>query len=94
MKRGEIRWYKIESTKMLMTLSNPKVYVLNKALNYGNSGGPIVAVETGNVHAFCSGFQPLFVPQNHLRDNGCSLAIMIPSLYGIVFSLGNEAILD
>jgi len=44
MKRGEIRWYKIESTKMLMTLSNPKVYVLNKALNYSNSGGSIVAV--------------------------------------------------
>jgi serine protease Do len=83
-----------EKSKMVMTSNDPKVYVLDKALNYGNSGGPIVATETGKVHAICSRFQPVFVPQNHLIDKkGKLLTIMTPSLYGVVSSLGNLNIL-
>jgi len=67
--------------------SDPQVYVVDKALNYGNSGGPILASATGKVHAFCSRFQPVIVPQSRLIN------IMIPSLYGIVSRLSNPSIL-
>jgi S1-C subfamily serine protease len=81
---------KIENTELVMSHNNLKVYVLDKALNYGNSGGPIISTDNGNVHAFCSSFQPVFVPQNHLKDNP---SIMIPSLYGVVISLSNSELI-
>jgi serine protease Do len=59
-------------------------YVLDKAMNYGNSGGPVVATATGNVHAFCSRFQPVVVAQPHL---GVGVRVLIPSLYGVATSL-------
>ncbi len=84
-----------EKQRMVMGSNDPKVYVLDKALNYGNSGGPIIATETGKVHAFCSRFQPVAIPQGHLRDKqGNQLSIMIPSLYGIVPSISNRTILQ
>lgn len=80
---------------MVMTANDPKAYVLDKALNYGNSGGPILSVATWHVHALCSRFQPVYVPQQHMQDkNGNFPFIMIPSLYGIVSSLGNRQALD
>jgi hypothetical protein len=83
----------INETSMIMSADDPKVYVLDKALNYGNSGGPIVSSETGRVHAFCSRFQPVFIPQEHLRDaNQNPIRVMVPSLYGVVSSLGNPKI--
>jgi serine protease Do len=81
----------MDSTTMISTSNDPRVYVLDKPLNYGNSGGPIIATESGRVHAFCSRFQPVHIRQNHLR--GTPL-ITIPSLYGVVSSLGNRQILD
>ena len=85
----------LDKTKMVMSSSDPKHYVLDKALNYGNSGGPIIASETGHVHAICSRFQPVIVPQSHLKDaNGQMLSIMIPSLYGVVSSFDNKEIID
>lgn len=85
----------LDKTKMVMSSSDPKHYVLDKALNYGNSGGPIIATETGHVHAICSRFQPVAIPQAHLTDaNGKMLAIMIPSLYGVVSSFNNKEIID
>lgn len=84
-----------EKQRMVMGINDPKVYVLDKALNYGNSGGPIIATETGKVHAFCSRFQPVGIPQGHLRDKqGNQLSIMIPSLYGIISSISNQTILQ
>lgn len=81
-------------TSMFMSSKDTKQYVLDRALNYGNSGGPIVSVKTGNVHAFCSRFQEVFIPQEHLKDqNGKIISVMIPSLYGVVISLGNDEIL-
>ena len=78
---------------MVWTSKLPMKYVLDKALNYGNSGGPILATATGKVHALCSSFQPVGIPQPFLKDeDGNSLPIFIPSLYGIVSSLNNEAI--
>ena len=82
----------IERTKMVSTPQDAKVYVLDKALNYGNSGGPIVATDTGKVHALCSRFQALQVPQYHIQYGGRPLVITIPSLYGVVSSLGNSEI--
>lgn len=85
----------VEKTQMVMTGRDPQVYVLDKALNYGNSGGPIVSSETGRVHALCSRFQPLFVPQSHLPDaNGNPMFLMIPSLYGVVTSLRNVEVMS
>jgi len=85
----------IEKTVMVSGLNDLKVYVLDKALNYGNSGGPIVAVETGHVHALCSRFIPMVVRQQHLSDEkGQPTQIIMPSLYGVVSSLANTAIVD
>ena len=85
----------LDKTQMIMTSSDPKNLVLDKALNYGNSGGPIIASETGNVHALCSRFQPVYVPQEHMKDqNGQILNIMVPSLYSVVLSLNNVQIID
>jgi serine protease Do len=70
-----------------------QTYVLDKALNYGNSGGPLLASETGKVHAFCSRFQPVMIPQPRAPSSGQQLWVMIPSLYGIVTRLSNPLIL-
>jgi serine protease Do len=67
-------------------------YVLDKALNYGNSGGPIVATETGNVHAFCSRFQPVSVPQGVDREGKPRDPVLMPSLYGVVTRLTHPTI--
>jgi len=84
----------LERTKMVMSSGDEKIYVLDKALNYGNSGGPIVAVETGKAHALCSRFQPVMVPQPHLTGSGGKqVAVITPSLYGIVLALHNPSIL-
>jgi len=84
----------LEKTKMIMSSGDERIYVLDKALNYGNSGGPIVATETGKVYALCSCFQPVMVPQPHLTGSGGKqVAIITPSLYGIVLALHNPSIL-
>ena len=84
----------LEKTEMVMSSSDPKHYVLDKPLNYGNSGGPIIATETGNVNGICSRFQPIYIPQPHLNDNnGNQLYVMIPSLYGIVSNINNDGII-
>lgn len=70
------------------TNTDPKFYVIDKALNYGNSGGPIILQETGKVFALCTRFQPLAIKQEHLGDK---IAILVPSLYGVVSSLQNIA---
>lgn len=83
----------LERTRMVMTSGDPMIYVLDRALNYGNSGGPIVAVDTGRAHAFCCRFEPVHIPQSHLKDDqGKPLMVMMPSLYGIVSSLGTPSI--
>ena len=69
----------------------PKNYVLDRALNYGNSGGPIVAVETGRVHAVCSRFQPVTIPQSHLEGEPL---IFVPSLYGMASNLGQQFVIE
>jgi serine protease Do len=61
----------------------PKNYVIDKALNYGNSGGPIIVQSTGKAIAVCTKFQPAAIPQVG------GTKVEIPSLYGIASSLGN-----
>jgi hypothetical protein len=41
---------------MLTTSTDPQIYVLDKALNYGNSGGPIVAEELVRLMLFVLDF--------------------------------------
>ena len=78
-----------------MTNADPKLYVLDKALNYGNSGGPIIAQDTGMCHAICTRFQPVFIPQQHLADkDGNFPSVMIPSLYGVVSRFDNQAVIQ
>ncbi len=60
----------------------PNYYVIDKALNYGNSGGPIVRTANGAAFAVCSRFQPVAIPQGEGRSS-----VFIPSLYGIAVSL-------
>jgi serine protease Do len=62
-------------------------YVLDKALNYGNSGGPIIASETGYAHAICTRWQQVKIPQPQNRAS-----VEIPSLYGIVTRLTHPVI--
>jgi len=85
----------LDETRMMMSDGDIRRYVLDKVLNYGNSGGPVIATMTGHVHAFCSKFQPVYVPQSHLLDkSGNPMHVMIPSLYGIVTSLANQEIVS
>jgi len=78
----------IEHTRMVQTGADAKVYVLDKALNYGNSGGPIVLSETGHAFAVCSRFQPVSIPQ----PSGAAVpAVWIPSLYGVGAAISNIA---
>jgi len=60
-----------------------KWYVIDKALNYGNSGGPIILTETGKAIAVCARFQPVSIPQTK------NAHITVPSLYSIASSLAN-----
>jgi len=83
-----------EKSKLVTTSSDTSVYVLDKALNYGNSGGPIVAQSTGYVHAICTRFEPMPVRQRHLEKDGQQVWVVIPSLYGIVVSLANAEIVS
>lgn len=62
----------------------PRCYVLDKAFNYGNSGGPIVLQETGKAIAAVVRFQPVVIDQPDQRAE-----VVIPSLYGIASSLRN-----
>ena len=62
------------------TSNDPKFYVVDKALNYGNSGGPIIMTETGKVISVCVRLQPQV-----MKDSG----VTVPSLYGISSSLQN-----
>ena len=64
----------------IRTSADPKFYVIDKALNYGNSGGPVILSENGRVISACIRFQPQF-----MKD----LNTMVPSLYGITSSLQN-----
>jgi serine protease Do len=80
---------------LVMTNADPEVYIIDRALNFGNSGGPIIAEETGNVHAFCSTFQTMGMRQKQYTDaKGQPLSITVPSLYGTVISLHNPLILE
>ena len=73
----------------------PNTYVLDKALNYGNSGGPIVSILTGFVHGMCRRFQPVGIRQNSIKDsNNNPIQIIIPSLYGIATNLSIPSILE
>lgn len=73
--------------------SKPNSYVLDKALNYGNSGGPIICVETGYVHGMCRRFQPVAIKQHSIKDNNQNpINIIIPSLYGIATNLSIDPI--
>lgn len=72
----------------------PQLYVLDKALNYGNSGGPIIATETGRVHALCSRFQHVDIRQPYKTADGKDMYIRIPSLYGVVSSLSDPRVIS
>lgn len=67
----------------IMSTTLPKWYVIDKALNYGNSGGPIVRSETGKAIAVCVKFQPVSIRQMQ------NISVSVPSLYSIGSSLGN-----
>jgi len=75
----------LEHTRMVQTGAEAQVYVLDKALNYGNSGGPVVLTETGKALAVCARFQPVLIRQP------AGAAVMIPSLYGVATSISNIA---
>jgi serine protease Do len=85
-------------------------FVIDKALNFGNSGGPVVSTETGRVFAFCKGFQTMAMPQPRLTIDSATgalrlvapnrnppdqpLPITVPSLYSMVPFLGQPAIIE
>jgi hypothetical protein len=61
--------------------TDPKNYVIDKALNYGNSGGPIILENGGRAIAVCTRFQP-----QQMKGSG---GAVVPSLYGIASSIAN-----
>jgi S1-C subfamily serine protease len=73
------------ATQQIMFEGQPRFYVIDKALNYGNSGGPLVLQESGRAIGVAIQFQPVYVRQD---DAGKSV-VMVPSLYGKVSSLRN-----
>ena len=81
---------KLEKTEMAHGESLPHVYVLDKALNYGNSGGPIVSCETGHVHAVSSRFIPVTIKQR--ASDGKEFTLKIPSLYSVAVGLSNDSV--
>ena len=83
-----------QATGPVVSLRDQRWIILDKALNYGNSGGPVVSVETGHVHALCSRFQPVKVPQPQLQiPGGGKPYVVIPSLYGAVANLSHPEFL-
>ena len=89
----------VEGERLENAPDQPIKYVIDKALNYGNSGGPIVATESGKVFALCSEFQPVAIPQPQLpliiTPLGLKPAyIGIPSLYARVERLANRPLVD
>lgn len=85
----------VENVGPVVTNADAAFYVLDRALNDGNSGGPIIATETGHAHAVCTTFQPMGIPQAHLAaEGGKPIAVLVPSLYGVVASLANQAVVD
>jgi S1-C subfamily serine protease len=63
--------------------SDPKFYAIDKALNNGNGGGPIVLTETGKVISVCIRPQPVSIRQDQ------KVSVTVPLLYGITSSLKN-----
>lgn len=61
----------------------PRYYIIDKALTYGNSGGPRIVSGTGKVISVCVRFQPVKIRQDE------NVSILVPSLYGITSSLKN-----
>ncbi len=83
----------VQENTQAMSRGGAKFYEVDKAFNFGNSGGPIVATDTGHAHAVVSAFQPVFIPQEHLpTEQGEVPKIMVPSLYGVAMSLHNDEI--
>lgn len=71
----------------------PPAHVLDKAVNRGNTGGPVVAADSGRVHGLCVRFQRLASPQGHVPDKHSeSVSIVIPSLYVVVANLTADPI--
>lgn len=67
-------------------------YFLDKAITPGNSGGPVVASETGMVFAICTGLQPFYMLQRHL--GGDPIPIEVPSAYGFATALSTSSVSD
>jgi len=81
---------KMEETEMAHGELLPHIYVLDKALNYGNSGGPIVSTTTGLVHAVASRFIPVNIVQR--ASDGKESTLKIPSLYSVAVGLSNDSV--
>ncbi len=62
---------------------HPRYYVVDKACNYGNSGGPIIDIDSGRVFSVVIAFQPVAIPQEKKDE------IIVLSLYGYASSLKN-----
>lgn len=74
-----LRWHMLGPVQ---TGGPSPVYVLDKAFNYGNSGGPIVLSESGKAIAAVIKFQSVAIEQP-----GGKVWVAVPSLYGIAAAL-------
>ena len=85
----------LEGMGPVWSSDDPQWYALDKALNFGNSGGPIIATDTGHAHGVCSRFHEMMMPQRHLKDHQeRQVTVAVPSLYGIASNLSAPSILQ
>lgn len=73
----------VEQFGPIRSSTDPAFIVIDKAWNYGNSGGPLVLQETGEAIGVAVRFQPVRV------DQGGGFVVTVPSLYGAASAVKN-----
>jgi serine protease Do len=75
----------VEQIGPVQSSGDPSFIVIDKAWNYGNSGGPLILQETGEAVGVAVRFQPVRIEQSP------GVYVVVPSLYGAASAVRNIA---